>query len=89
MELRGYSIYDNQAKYFTPPFFMKNEAEAKRAFGEVANNPQSDACKFPNDFCLYEVGTFDDSTALLTMHPQPSNLGLAASYKRSSPEVTT
>lgn len=81
MKLQCYAIYDNKAKAFVAPFFMINDAVAIRAFSNSANDPENMICKYPNDFCLYNVGCFDDDTAGLVSHPTAVNLGLAVDYQ--------
>lgn len=58
-----YSVYDTKSQHFSPPFFQVNEIMATRAFARAANDPASDIHAFPDDFTLYQVGTFDDNNA--------------------------
>ena len=75
-----YAIYDNKAKAFMQPFTTQNAELAIRTFKEHVNNPESIFHRHPNDFCLYEVGTFDDQTGLVDNHIENHNLGLAAEF---------
>ena len=78
-----YTIFDSKALVFGNIFIQKTNGEAIRSFSEVANDPQSAICKYPEDFCLMEIGTFDDTKGQLTSLNAPINLGLAQEFKRA------
>lgn len=75
-----YAIYDNKAEAFMQPFFAATPGLALRTFEDNANNPDSILSKHPNDFCLYEIGVFDDQTAEIINHSENINLGMATEY---------
>lgn len=83
MKLEAYSIHDSKSAIFSPPFFMRSRGEAIRAFSTTANNPDNNINKFPHDFALYFVGTFDDSEGKLT-DMKLENLGLAVQFLTST-----
>lgn len=58
------SIHDSALKAYTRPFYVPALGAAVRAFSDMCNDPQSDFFKHPSDYILYELGEFDDSTAL-------------------------
>lgn len=80
MKTEAYSIYDLKAKIFTPPFFMRSRGEAIRAFTTTANDTTNNVGKFPEDFQLYQVGEYDDTTGKLTPTTLDS-IGLASQFK--------
>lgn len=56
-----YTVRDDAAEYFLPPFFAKTDAQAKRMFiGSLGDS-------FPHrkDFGLYIVGSFDDDNGTI------------------------
>ena len=57
-----YAIKDLNADYFMQPMFMRTDAEAKRAFEVAVKNPDSFLHEFPNQFDLYRLAKYDDST---------------------------
>lgn len=76
-----YAVYDSKAKCFANPFFMVNDATAVRALAAAANDPSTEVCRFPEDFTLFLLGSFDDSTGVVTPLPQAKSLGMAANWK--------
>ena len=57
------SVKDTAAQAFMRPFFVPTVPVAMRAFRDEVNRSDStdDLAKHPEDFELYEIGTFDDS----------------------------
>jgi len=62
VKFKAYSIFDEKAKAFLPPFFLHNEAVAVRAFADCVNNPEHQFGKHPTDYTLFCLGGFDDTT---------------------------
>ena len=77
---RIYAIFDNKAKAYMAPFTTVNAETAIRTFREHANNPETVFARHPNDFCLFEIGTFDDQTGIVDNHIENHNLGLAVEF---------
>jgi len=65
VKLQAYSIFDDKAREFMPPFFMPTNGVAIRAFGQDCKNPQTTFAKFPADFLLYHIGAYDQYTGEL------------------------
>nr|DAV55806.1 MAG TPA: DNA binding protein [Microviridae sp.] len=82
MILHIYSIFDNKARAYLPPFFMVNDQVAYRAFADAVADPSHQFSKNPNDYCLYCIGSFDDSTGGILSAEVHENLGLAAQFSR-------
>ena len=78
MKLQAFSIFDHASETFAGPFFVPSERVALRVFNDVANNPQSDVSKYPKDYELFHIGTFDTTTALLT-DEKPTMIARASS----------
>ncbi|WNK14728.1 MAG: nonstructural protein [Microvirus sp.] len=66
-----FSLHDAKASSFAQPFYCPNRAVAQRHFMAALEDPNSICSKFPADFRLYELGTFDDSTGIISVHPLP------------------
>jgi len=66
-----FSLHDAKAAAFAQPFYSPNRATAQRHFMAALEDPQSVVSKFPADFRLYELATFDDSTGNITVHDVP------------------
>lgn len=81
MKLKVYTVYDSKVEAYLPPFFMKNKGEVLRAWETTVNDPQSNMCKFPADFTLFEIGEFDDQSGVVSMYEAKVSYGLALEYK--------
>jgi len=76
-----YTVRDSKTEAYLQPFFCLTRGQALRSFTEVCKDTNHNIGKYPEDFALFELGTYDDSTAVFNLHAQPENLGLAAEYK--------
>lgn len=78
MLLSAYSIYDVKAAIFHPPFFVTNNAVAERTFSNVALDPGTSVGQHPEDYILFRVGTWDDSTGRIESVIPPEHVTSAA-----------
>lgn len=70
-----YSVRDIRAKIFGPILQTRSMAEVCRGImNNMDENPKSNLAKFPGDFDLYRVGTFDDVTGEVKFAPQPEKI---------------
>lgn len=67
--MRIYSIYDTKAEHYGNPVFIRTDGEARRMFGQVANDKETEIGRHPEDFILYRIGTWDAETGTLTPEP--------------------
>ncbi len=68
--LKIFSVYDSKAEAFLNPIFCPTRAVAIRSFTASAINPDSDFCRHPEDFSLFELGEFDPATGILKEAPK-------------------
>ena len=61
-----YSVYDDAAKAFLPPFFVRSKGEAVRSFSSAVGQSDHQFSKFKSDYTLFELGSYDDVTGLIT-----------------------
>ncbi len=73
-------IYDSKANAFMTPWFLTTEQLAIRAFGDLANDPESNVFRHPDDYTLFTIGTFNDATAKINWN-EPQTLGNAIQFK--------
>ena len=81
-----FSFYDSKAEAYLPPFFMKAKGEALRFFSDLANdktNANNPIGKHPEDYTLFELGTFYDDNAQFQMGETPKSLGVAIEFVKS------
>lgn len=65
MTLKVFAVRDMKALAFLQPFFSNSVGSALRAFGDAVSDNSCPFAKHPEDYVLYEIGTYDDSTAEL------------------------
>ena len=69
MQTNLYSVFDNKSGVFCKPFVSINDATAIRDFAHAAASPSTEISRFPNDFCLYRLASFQDVTGVITPEP--------------------
>lgn len=78
-----YSVFDTKGLMYNVPFFAAQNGVAIRMFTELVNDGRSTISRFPDDFILFEIGTFDDSNGKVVSLPEPIALGHASGYLKS------
>ena len=56
------AVYDVKAEAYGRPMFVPAVGLAMRAFMDEIKNQESQFCKYPDDFSLFKLGEFDDSS---------------------------
>lgn len=74
MKLGIYAVLDRKAGTFARPFTIQNDQMAMRAFMAAKQDVASEMSKYPEDFALYALGTFDDDTGALSQPVPPTAL---------------
>lgn len=78
--LRMFCLFDTKAQAFAPPFCTPRVELAVRSLIQMLDAGDSQLAKFPEDFVLYEVGVFDDTTGVVESVP-PVNHGPVSQWK--------
>lgn len=81
MKLKMYTVFDVKSEAYLQPFFMQTKGQALRAWITSVNDPNTNFCKYPGDFTLFEIGEFDDSNGVITMYDSKINLGSALEHQ--------
>lgn len=76
-----YSIYDSKAGIFNTPFYQNSHGEAERSFSQLTRDPKSTVSQYPEDFDLYHLGTYDDSTGKMQLLDAPAHMLKATAVK--------
>lgn len=79
------SVKDTAAQAFGRPIFVPTTAVAVRSFRDEVNRKDStdDMSRHPDDFELYEIGSFDDSTGIIDVLSSPRLVARAKDLKES------
>lgn len=81
MILQIFAVYDQKSHAFASPFYLAHVDLAKRAFAEAANTPGHSLAKYPEDFFLYRLGTWNDETSEFSPLPQKEYVAHALEYR--------
>lgn len=81
MKLAMMALFDTKAKAFMIPQFYANPAICIRAVRNAVNDPVAGFLyRNPEDFIIFQLGTWDDATGAVELLPQPENHGMCASF---------
>lgn len=82
MKLAIISVRDIVANAYHTPTYHQNKGTALRSFGQEVNraDDNNSIYKFPDDYELMYLGTFDDQNATFELVSIPEQLGLARDY---------
>lgn len=83
MKFLIFSVYDDKAKTFLPPFFLLNNAVAVRAFGDCVNTPGHAWNMNPADYSLFRVGVWHSDTGVVEAEATFECLVLGLQCKRT------
>jgi len=74
-----FSVHDAKADAYLPTFQLPTTAMAVRVFAECANSKDHQFGKYPSDFTLFHLGTFDELNGGINSHA-PKSLGNAVEF---------
>ncbi len=66
MKLNAYTIYDVASGVYMRPFFSQADGQAIRGFKDIATDADHEIGKHPEDYTLYRIGAFNDTTGKMT-----------------------
>lgn len=76
-----YSLKDSKVGVFNIPFYKRNAGEAERYVKSVVHEDPAklpgyyiDVAKYPNQFDLYCLGSFDDETGKISVYDSPQHI---------------
>lgn len=71
MDLYVYAIFDRKAQIYSQPFFTPNEAVAVRMLRGMVREPGTQIHSSPEDFTLYNLGTYNDLIGVFDCPKEP------------------
>ncbi len=80
MRISIFSVLDRKAELFARPFFEATQGTAIRVFSDAVNEGDHAFSKHPEDYSLYHIGDFDESTGVIDPYVEPVPLGLAVTF---------
>ena len=86
MKLNAYTIYDVASGIYMRPFFSQADGQAIRGFKDIATDADHEVGKHPEDYTLYRIGTYNDTTGKLEgENPEKLATGLEMVSQDRSP----
>jgi len=79
-----FAIFDSKIGSFGVPFFQHHAGQAIRSFQSAARDSTTQIAQFPEDFSLFELGTYDDGIPSFKIHAAPVSLGTALSFLKDN-----
>lgn len=76
-----YTVRDSKAGTYNKPHTAINDAEAQRGFHSAVNDPNTFVNKYPEDFDLYRIGTFDVQSGKILAEDTPLHVVKAVALK--------
>jgi len=78
--MKMFTVYDSKAEAYMLPFFAKSTGEALRTFSDTCQDKSHIFAKHPEDFTLFELGTWDEQTSNFVVYESKKSLGIALEY---------
>lgn len=74
MNHKIFAVRDAKSEVFNKPFFSLTHGQAERDFKTAVNDPQTQLNKYPEDYDLWFVGEYDDTTGKLIPSDTPQHV---------------
>jgi len=81
MQLKVFAVRDSKTQTYGQPWFQQTVGEAERSFKTLVNDEKSMPNKYPEDFDLYELGSYDDQTGVVVGRETPTHVAKAIALK--------
>jgi hypothetical protein len=77
---RIFTVYDCKAEAYLPPIYMQTRGAMVRAFIDTVAERGHQFAKHPEDYTLFELGSYDDGTAQFELLETPMAIGKAIEF---------
>lgn len=82
MKMKVFVIYDNKAEAFSTPECFNTTGLAVRSFNTACQTEGHDFFKYPMDYSLLLIGSYDPSNASFELETAPVQIALAVEGKK-------
>lgn len=89
MKNKVYAVLDRKVNAFTHTFQMQHKGAAIRGWITECNDPKSEMYLFPDDFELFEVAEFDQSSGLYHNYDMKVSLGTSRDHQKPRNHIRT
>ena len=80
MLLKLFTIFDSKAEAFQQPFSAQSTGAAIRMFSDIAQDQKHPIGQHPEDYTLFEIGTFNPLSAEIKISEAKTSLGTALEH---------
>lgn len=87
MNVEIFSVFDAAAKRYMDPFCAPTVEFALRGFREACQTDGHQFAKFPEDYVLYRVGSFDAEIGDIITGHEAVKIAMASSYVVTGPKL--
>jgi len=84
---RVFTVYDSKSEAYLQPFFLQTVGQAVRSITDCVRDSNHQFNRHPEDYTLFEIGSFEDNTAVFEVHKTPVSLGKCLEFIEESPSV--
>lgn len=85
MRLLAFSVFDEKSGAFGHPFFVSAVGVATRTFSDWVNRNDTPLNQHPEDYRLFQVGSWDDGDGCFEAEKKPNFIGHALDYVERMP----
>jgi hypothetical protein len=75
-----FTVYDSKSGVYGAPTEFVSKGVAIRSFSEVANNPETQFGKYPEDFILFLIAEYEDTTGEVIPRIPHETIGKAIEF---------
>lgn len=72
--MKMFAIRDVKAEGYNTPFFQPTFGLAERAFKDACQDEKTTLAKHPEDYSLYYLGEFDQTSGLMKVEETPKHV---------------
>lgn len=77
-----FSVFDQKTNAYLDPVYYRSKGEAVRAMRDALANEDHQFAKHAEDYTLFELGDFDDTTGSFNLYNTPQALAKAIELKQ-------
>lgn len=75
------SVRDKLSDIYSQPMYFPTQGMAVRAFQDALKDPQNNIQKHPDDYDLYQLGEWDDTTGAFKNETPPKLIAQGSQHK--------
>lgn len=84
----AFAVKDIKSALFSQPHFVETKGVAIRSFATACEDPNTNLNKYPSDFSLYHIGTYNIESGQLTAISKPEQIANASEFVPNPPSLS-